>query len=159
MRSMKTVVLTLSSRFPGYHARRGQPTRFAENVVSGRKVHTIRSGYDRWKHNLDKVIRGDFSLSVREWSGRPYNSPQVERTSYCGPVVGYQRIQMNYEPQQDKLEILIDGRPFGGDVGIIAGNDGLSVEDFMRWMFPGTRYSNCQTFDGIIIHFTPLRYC
>jgi len=154
---MKSVVLILSKTFPVWHRRRGRETGFIRSLESGRKIHTIRAGYDRWKHNLDKVIDGDFTLSVREWSGRPYNSTQEERAKYRGKEVGYQRIVMFYEPQGDKLEVLIDGKPFN-DIKTLAANDGLTVPEFVQWMFPGSRYGTMQAFDGIIIHFTGYRY-
>lgn len=153
----KNVVVILSSLFPVYHPKRGKRTRFRENLLlSYGKIHTIRTGYDRWRHNLDKVMDGDFSLSVREWTGRPYNSPQTEIMS-LKESVGYQRISMSYDPRTDDLKVVIDGRPLR-DVGLLARNDGLSLEDFKSFMFGATRSKDKQLIQGIIIHFTDFRY-
>lgn len=151
----KKVVLILSARFPGYHPRKGQQTGFRDNLMT-RKVHTIRAGYDRWKHNLDKVLDGDFTLSVREWSGRPYNSPQRELVS-LKEHIGYQRISMSYDPHTGEVKAVIDGKPFT-DIKRLAMNDGLSLEDFKALIFGATRSEDKQLFQGTIIHFTELRY-
>ncbi|MBR0291030.1 MAG: hypothetical protein IJQ79_02735 [Bacteroidales bacterium] len=152
---MKKVVLILSRMFPLYHPKRGKPTGFAENFGS-QKVHTIRAGYERWKHNLDKVISGDFTLSVRQWSGHPYNSKQVELARFTGSKVGYQRISMTYDPSSGELKAVIDGRRFT-DVERLARNDGLSLQDFTAFFF-NDDLSEKQLFQGIIIHFTDMRY-
>lgn len=158
MRTMKKqVVLLLSRVFPIYHTRKGQQTGFFEAISHGEKVHTIRAGYDRWKHNLDKVVAGDFQLSLREWSGKPYNSRQVERLRYGGDTLGYQRISMAYDPVSDDLKVVIDGRRFT-DLETLAHNDGLSLDDFKCWMFGATKSTDKQLFQGIIIHFTDFRY-
>lgn len=151
----KRIIIILSSRFPGYHPRRGQQTRFLDNLMKT-KIHTIRAGYDRWKHNLDKVMGEDFELSVREWSGRPYNSPQREMVA-LKESVGYQRISMSYDPRTGEVKAVIDGKPYH-DVGRIAANDGLSLEDFKDFIFGATRSEDKQLFQGIIIHFTRFRY-
>ncbi len=152
---MKKVVLILSRVFPLYHPRRGRPTGFAENFGT-RKVHTIRAGYERWKHNLDKVISGDFTLSVRQWSGHPYNSRQEELARFTGSKVGYQRISMTYDPASGELKAVIDGKRFT-DLEQLARNDGLSLSDFTAFFF-NDDLAEKQLFQGIIIHFTPFRY-
>ena len=151
----KKVIVILSSRFPGYHPKRGQETRFKDNLMT-RKIHTIRAGYDRWKHNLDKVTQGEFALSVREWSGRPYDSPQREIVA-LKESVGYQRISMSYDPRTGELKAVIDGKPYT-DIKRLAANDGLSLDDFREFIFGATRTDTKQLFQGIIVHFTDFRY-
>lgn len=151
----KRVIVILSSRFPAYHPKNGLETHFRDNLLT-RKIHTIRAGYDRWKHNLDKVKDGDFMLSVREWSGRPYDSPQREIVS-LKESVGYQRISMSYDPRSGELKAVIDGRPFT-DIKTLAANDGLSLEDFRAFIFGATRTEDKQLFQGVIVHFTDFRY-
>ena len=153
----KQVLIILSRLFPIYHKRKGQKTHFAESLKEGRKIHTIRTNYDRWKHNLDKVIAGEFSLSIREWSGRPYNSLQREIVSVSGRQVGYQRISMTYDPKTDELKVVIDGRRFT-DTERLANNDGLSLDDFKQFFFGATKSTEKQLFQGIIIHLTEYRY-
>ena len=153
----KQVLIILSKLFPLYHKRKGQETHFAESLKSGMKIHTIRTNYDRWKHNLDKVINGGFKLSIREWSGRPYNSRQNEIMSVSGERVGYQRISMTYDPMSDELKVVIDGRRFT-DIERLANNDGLSLDDFKQFIFGATKSTEKQLFQGIIIHLTEYRY-
>lgn len=174
----KKVVLTLSSVFPTTHPRKGERTFFKEQLnnaiygyegavieqpnaeplfISGRKKHTIRENHERWQHNLDKIIDGRFTLSVREWSGKPYASPQVEIVSLHN--VGYQRITMQYDSETDTLKASVDGKAIS-DVAQLAKNDGLTLDDFKHWFFgrkemQGNRVNE---FCGIIIHFTDFRY-
>jgi len=65
----KKVIITLSRVFQGNHSRKGEPTKFKENLAAGNKKHTIRENYALWKHNLDKVTNGNFVLSIRQWTG------------------------------------------------------------------------------------------
>jgi hypothetical protein len=90
-------VITFSRTFPGYHPQAGKQTFFVEKVLksiywnkndykeidqpdgldfdlgiyieSDPKHHTIRAGH-RWKE-------GDW-FSPRVWSGKPYNSKQIQ---------------------------------------------------------------------------------
>lgn len=153
---MKRVIIVLSRVFPTYHPRRGEPTRFIEGLGT-RKLHTIRSGYDLWKHNLDKVIGSDFVLSVRQWTGKPYNSKQEEVARFAGNSIGYQRISMTYDPTTDELKAVIDGKRFT-DLETLARNDGLTLQDFKAFLFGATKSLDIQLFQGIIIHFTGFRY-
>ncbi len=73
----KKIIITLSKQFPMTLSRRGEPTEFNTKLENGEKIHTIRRNYDLWKVNAEKMERGNFYLSVRQWSGRPYNSKQA----------------------------------------------------------------------------------
>lgn len=104
---MKTYVIILSQKFPKGHRREGEDTYFkfkfllgqhcpdceVEQDLSGEnisqcnscarscfspKIHTIRANYDLWKERIAKVQRGEACISVREWTDKPYRSPQVE---------------------------------------------------------------------------------
>ena len=91
---MKTYVITLSKRFPTGHNRAGEPTHFWEKFIKGRdnysciyrdfwettipKIHTIRANYPLWKKRIAEVERGEACLSIRQWTGKPYRSKQVE---------------------------------------------------------------------------------
>lgn len=153
----KQVVLILSRLFPLYHSKKRERTNFRANLENGIKIHTIRANYDQWKHNLDKVIDGDFICSVREWTGRPYNSKQKEFKTYTGKQIGYQRITMTYDPATDELKAIVDGKPVW-DIHSLAQNDGLPLRDFKEWMFGAKKTAHKQIFTGIIIHFTNFRY-
>ena len=75
---MKTYVLTVSEKFPATHPRRGELTGFPEAIKQGVKIHTIRANYPLWEKRIKEVEEGRARLSVRIWTGKPYNSPQKE---------------------------------------------------------------------------------
>ena len=153
----KKIIITLSRVFPTTHSRRGEPTDFASKLASGVKKHTIRKNYDLWKINAEKMERGKFHLSIRQWSGRPYNSPQVEIAQRNNPI-GVQPIELYYHADNDTITAKIDGREWlDADCYTIAKNDGLSVQDFKEWFFGKDPHED-KVFTGVIIHFTDFRY-
>ena len=153
----KKIIITLSRVFPVTHSRRGEPTGFASKLASGEKKHTIRSNYDLWKVNAEKMERGKFYLSIRQWSGRPYNSPQVEIAQRHNPI-GVQPVELYYHTDNDTITAKIDGREWlDADCYTLAKNDGLSVQDFKEWFF-GQHPKADKVFYGVIIHFTDFRY-
>lgn len=150
----KKINITLSRVFPVTHSRRGEPTDFATKLASAEKIHTIRRNYDLWKVNAEKMQRGRFYLSIRQWSGKPYNSPLLEIAQRHNPV-GVQHVQIHYHAAGDIITAKIDGRD--ADCYTLAKNDGLSMQDFKEWFFG--RYPTVdKTFIGVIIHFTDFRY-
>ncbi|MFI3293979.1 MAG: hypothetical protein SNI70_10745 [Rikenellaceae bacterium] len=170
----KIIRVTLSQHFPQVHPNAGEPTYFRHQLeneihnydshivtvypsgedlfIDGRKKHTIRNNYCRWQHNLDKINAGQFRLSVRMWEAKPFRSKQEEILSL--DHVGYQQIELDYDPTTENVEVLIDGRPYTGGIEEIAKNDGLSARDFKDWFFSSTKTH----FSGIIMHFTDFRY-
>lgn len=153
----KKIIITLSRVFPITHSRRGEPTGFKEKLAQGKKIHTIRENYDLWKLNSEKIERGNFYLSVRQWSAKPYNSPQVEIKRIFEPI-GIQRIELKYHADNDTITAKIDGREWlDADCYEIAKNDGLSIPDFKEWFF-GREPKEDKVFRGVIIHFTDFRY-
>ena len=72
---MKAVV-TLGKYFGPKHPRKGQETGFIAKVADGRKVHTCRSNYGYWRAKIEKITATGGVLSVRQWSAKPYRSPQ-----------------------------------------------------------------------------------
>lgn len=153
----KKIVITLSRVFPVTHSRHGEPTGFAEKLASGEKKHTIRRNYDLWKVNAKKMGRGGYALSIRQWSGRPYNSPQVEVLE-VNKHFGVQPIEIYYHADNDTITAKIDGREWlDADCYEIAKNDGLSVQDFKEWFF-GRQPKEDKVFQGVIVQFTDFRY-
>jgi len=141
---LKTYVITLSKKFPQGHPRAGQPTNFRESFERGLKIHTIRCNYDLWAKRLDEVIAGRAVLSLRQWSGKPYNSKQEPpiRILTKDDGVGYRKLEC-IELLSDSFSIDRDG----------AAHDGLSYADFYNW------FDHKPTEKPyIIIHFTPYRY-
>lgn len=121
------------------------------------KLHTIRGNYDLWKKRIDEINAGKAVLSIREWSGSPYNfkrdgSKQVEFLQL--EKVGIQRF--GYE--RHVPSVFIDGGcrsnleyHFHKRVKIIAKSDGLTLKDWLGW-FPKSMTDCC------VIHFTDFRY-
>ena len=153
----KKIILTVSRVFPVTHSRKGEYTGFHANLKLRRKIHTIRKNYDLWALNAEKMQRGDYYLSIREWSGKPYNSPQVEIHKVHTPI-GVQPITLSYHADNDTVTANIDGREWlDADCYTLAKNDGLSTEDFKEWFFGRDRKKD-MSFQGVIIHFTNFRY-
>lgn len=149
----KTVVITLAKKFFAKHISSGKNTNFRKHLEEGRKIHTIRSNYDMWSHDINKINNGGYVLSIRQWQDKPYRSRQEEIKRLS--KVGYERITMEYNPDTKEIKAIINGRQYL-DVRKIAENDGLRWEDFTDWFFgQGMKKT---LFQGIIIHFTDFRY-
>jgi hypothetical protein len=172
---MKTFVLTVSKEFPKTHKRAGETTGFLEKLACSlfcpgdcsichinsetfKKIHTIRSNYELWAKRIEQIQKGEAILSIRYWSGKPYNSPQVkihelDRDSGIG-------IQALVFPDKSLFNSTICGPEFpkptwykGAIISELSKNDGLSIEDFRIW-FKNYDLSKPMA----IIHFTPMRY-
>lgn len=101
--------------------------------------------------------RGKYYLSIRQWTCKPYNSPQVE-IAKIHDNIGIQKIEIHYNAYNDTITAKIDGREWlDADCYTIAKNDGLSIQDFKEWFF-GKKRDNDMVFEGAIIHFTQFRY-
>lgn len=160
---MKTYVLTLSKVFPQYHIRKGEPTNFRDSFNAGQpfkkeadifcefpKLHTIRANYELWAKRFEEIERGEAQLSIRQWSGKPYNSKQeiicnLTKTDGIGiqkmTIAGCSTIHPKF---------------VGGcsvDCETLAHNDGLSEVDWRNWF---ERYDLTEPL--AVIHFTKFRY-
>lgn len=143
--SLKVYVLTLSKNFMSTHSKAGKPTEFFYKIKTGEKIHTIRGNYELWKKRIDEIQKGKAILSIREWSGKPYRSPQVELMQLAD--VGVQKIQ------RDVLGWFIDDIDSDYKMTDFAKNDGLDVRDFAEWFkHKGIKEAMA------IIHFTNFRY-
>lgn len=143
---MKTFVLTVSKHFPLTHSMSGKPTNFIDKINLNQKIHTIRLNYDLWEKRVNQINEGTAILSLRHWTGRPYNSKQKEFAVLHDRQVGIQKIKFI-----DLGSCLIDDRRFV-DPNEIADNDGLSIKDFIEWFHP------FPTKPAAIIHFSNIRY-
>ncbi len=167
---MKTYVITLSQSFLKGHPRAGEPTYFAKKFMNGvfrtgyysdpgeietmdiplilSKIHTIRGNYDLWAKRIKEVQEGKAVLSIRVWSGKPYNSGQITiATLTAEHGVGVQRVEFTATLTE------IDGVAKEIDTDVMAYNDGLVLEDFVNWF---KKYD--LTKPMAIIHFTEFRY-
>ena len=170
---MKTYVLTLSKTFPAKHPLSGLPTFFKtkleianvipfdetnrQSVPDGQpqmKLHTIRANYPLWRKRFDEIERGEACISLRQWSGKPYASKQIEigrLTKDDG--IGIQRLK--FYPDMDGQYVWwnfnIDGK--FNHVHHLAMNDGLTFYSWRQW-FKDYDLSKPLA----IIHFTKFRY-
>lgn len=148
----KKVILTLCKIFPVTHGKAGEPTGFEGKLKSGDKIHTIRyNAKGVWDGRFKDISAGKKYLSVREWTGRPYNSEQRELVKF--DKIGLQKVKMEYSRETGCIMTVIDGKAI--DPLIVAKNDGLTVQEFIEWFF-GNNKEN--TFEGVVIHFTDFRY-
>ena len=172
----ETYVITLSSVFPVKHPNAGKPTFFKtklenanvipfdesnrQSVPDGQpqmKLHTIRGNYPLWRKRFDKIERGEACISLRQWTGKPYKSKQIE--------IG--RLTKDDGIGIQKMEFLAFQEGYRKDAGIwiaghvipmhlreqIARNDGLTLKDWDDWF---ADYDKTEPF--AIIHFTKFRY-
>ena len=164
---MKTFVLTVSRVFPVTHKRKGDQTFFPEKILLALaptwelefieefgeplpKIHTIRANYELWKKRIEQVQEGKAILSIRYWSGKPYNSKQVEICQLDKDSgIGVQSLQMTF------LGWFIDSIDSDSNTKTFAINDGLSPDDFVDW-FKGKITADMEPI--AIIHFTKFRY-
>lgn len=154
---MKTHVLLVSQYFPKTHPRRGESTGFVEAIQNlfrtdkpTTKIHTIRSNYDWWKKRIDEVNAGEAILSIRYWTGKPYNSKQEEilRLTEAGiqclirfpNAAGCGNVCDSDGAKTVRIEQL-------------AKNDSLPLQDFKNW-FEGYDLSKPMA----IIHFGTFKY-
>ncbi len=148
IKKMKTYVITLSRYFPAKHSKAGEPTNFKEKFLKGEKLHTIRANYPLWERRIRDIQEGKAYLSVRQWTGKPYWSKQVEIARLTAANgVGIQKLEM-FDLMRP---VKVDGRLV--DLMDLAHNDGLSFSDWYHW-FRGYDLSKPLA----IIHFTKFRY-
>lgn len=146
----KKVILTLCKVFPVTHSQAGKPTEFGKHLQDGVKIHTVRgNNKDLWDQRADQIKAGKKYLSVREWSGRPYNSEQVELAQF--QEIGLQHITITNSVSDPEPQCWVDDKLV--PIYEIAKNDGLSVDDFKEWFLTDTN-----VFEGVIIHFSKFRY-
>lgn len=146
---MKNHVLTLSDYFPAWHSRKGYPTNFKEQFLDGDKIHTIRKSH-KWIERIQEVQNGDAKLSIRRWTGKPYNSKQEVIKELYGKKVGVQKVSMRNGEITSIYYNNIHKQSEYFDMEV-AVNDGLNIDDFQEW-FAGV------TGELVIIHFTEFRY-
>lgn len=175
---MKTYVITLSQNFLSTHKRAGEETHFKEKFLLGQgcpdcaspqdlsginisdcngcvracsfpKLHTIRANYPLWEKRIKEVQEGRAALSIRQWTGKPYRSKQVEIAMLTAENgVGIQRLEFT----DCRLRFPYIDSEWTSMVSI-AEHDGLSLNDWVEW-FNGYDHSRPLA----IIHFTKFRY-
>lgn len=146
------MIVSLCRVFPKGHRKAGEATDFEDKVKYGRKIHTIRyNGNDVWAKRFKDISEGRKYLSLRQWTGRPYNSEQREIAKV--EKIGLQKVTMTYNSGDSIPQVWIDGK--AQDIETVAKNDGMTVEEFVDWFF-GSRKENY--FEGVVIQFTDFKY-
>lgn len=157
---MKTYVITLSQVFPATHFKAGEPTGFKDAFLEGQKLlfygkrHTIRANYELWEKRFKEIDEGKACLAIRQWSGKPYRSKQVELARLTKENgIGIQKLCFLEDRGGNRSLILftIDGNAHMRR--FLAKNDGLSLEDWEEWF---KNYDLSKPF--AVIHFTSFRY-
>lgn len=166
---VKTYVITMMVKFPTQAPFVAERTGFKKKILTGEKKHTIRQNYHFWKKRIDEINAGKAILSVRQWTGKPYDSEQKEIKQFKQGEVGYQRVTIEQKPVgkfSDHTVLLSvgvldtgpqrvtgDGYKFlnAKKIKQLAENDGITIEQMQKFFKKGV-------LDGIIIHFSDLRY-
>ena len=156
----------LSKTFFDNHYLAGEETDFKSKVLRGEKRHTCRANYDFWKKRVDTLKARQGVLSLRQWSGKPYQkgSNQEKIIDIAASVIDVQRLVLR-RTQGEKDEVIrtrgtftaeVDGTPV--DIATIAHNDGLHVEEFKAWFDPVFDEAGTDALAFAVIHFTTFRY-
>jgi hypothetical protein len=118
------------------------------------KIHTIRENYPYWARIAEEVNAGRGILSLRQWSGSPYNykregSKPVEFLQLT--KMGIQKVKIEHIPiSGSHIVVGVNVEGAVKNIDLVARNDGLSVDDFCKWFKKDT--------EGCIIHFTEFLY-
>jgi hypothetical protein len=151
---MKTYVITISTNFSKKHLKNGAETHFVKYIENKTKLHTIRANYELWKKRFEQIDKGEALLSVRIWTGKPYNSKQKEIFRYTNSDhIGIQKLKSWDLGNGFAFYIDKSGIVLPVEISELAKNDGLSKEDFLNW-FSGYNLNEPMA----ILHFTGFRY-
>lgn len=171
----------LSKHFPVGHPRAGEPTGFAEALkanlqriechklhqcvgcgecVKDLKYHTIRLNVNLWEERAAEINSGNAVLSVREWSGKPYEKGSHQTEIARLTHLGVQRVTLKYAWKEASSVYLPAYAEVGTDhnrkiieIAKLAANDGMAAEDFKYWFASKGLSSHL-----VILHFTSMRY-
>lgn len=145
-------VITLSKTFLSNHPKAGEQTFFAEKLKAGFKIHTCRANYAYWNEKIARLKETNGVLSIRQWIGKPYNSPQIVIEDIPSTLIGIQKLSFYESHEYPELMVpFIDGHYVPIDQ--LARKDGLNKIDFINW-FRAYDLSKPMA----IIHFTNFRY-
>lgn len=150
------VVVILSKVYFSEHPKAGQPTNFAELVKSGKKIHTCRDNRDYWVKKIEALKDADGTLCIREWTGKPYRSPQGTIAEIPASTAHVSTLTLTRCPKS-RYVATIEGREI--DIRTLAHNDGFSdVKDFTAFLDPIFNMHGENTVELAIIHFNEFTY-
>lgn len=157
------VVVILSKDIFAEGKKASTPSDFARKVKTGAKRHTVRANFDYWKKKIAALQEKGGTLSLRQWTGKPYRSPQETIIEIPASLVEVQQLNMvrvtYVEGDNTYYDYLakIDGERY--PISKIAENDGLTEEQFISWFAPF--FDEVRDYTPLafaVIHFTTFRY-
>jgi hypothetical protein len=131
--------------------------RFKFDVISGKKIHTLRKNYLFWKRRIGNA--GE--LSIRLWADKPRHSKQIPikeinyymRNSQFGVQQVCKINDGKYPDSPFSFYLVKDNEPKRRiDLSILARNDGLTLQEFIDW------FKDYPDGEMALIHFTNFRY-
>lgn len=165
-------VITFSRFFPAYHPRAGQPTYFEERIcrsiwdnklivdidevffpeIMKRFTVNVAAGYPPKHHTIragKRFKQGDM-FSPRVWSGKPYNSKQIQfaPNMEVKKVWDFGIAKVN-DGMLSSYEMFVNEKLTRKGADIIK-NDGLEYNDFCDW-FKMDSAKKVIAFEGQII--------
>ena len=167
MTQTKKAILTLSKRFMKDHPRAGEPTGFREKVLSGEKIHTCRLHTSKgwWEGIIQNLRRQGGELHLRQWTGKPYASPQETLKILPSAAVHTQLLTLSVRHIPERGAIAYGASVEGRQVPLelLAKNDGLTFQDYIDWFRPlldrvTDPKTGCGEVTLTIIHFTEFSY-
>lgn len=107
-----------------------------------------RGNFPLWEKRIAQIQNGEAVLSVRQWTGKPYQSKQVEIARLTAEDgVGIQELKLT----DLSRPTTINGQRI--ELNLLAKNDGLGFNDWFYWF---EKYDLSKPL--AIIHFTKFRY-
>lgn len=166
MEKGKKVVVMLTKVFFSEHPKSGQETHFADLVKAGKKIHTCRDNFNYWAEKIASLKRTGGVLSVRQWSGKPYRSPQEIVVEIPASKVGVSEliVERIFIPSVHlrPSEMTAYKASIGDtqiDIKKLAKNDGFSYEgDFVSFINPLFNKYQRNIIRLAIIHFNEFEY-
>lgn len=161
---MKAVVMLTKFFFDG-HPRAGEDTNFAELVREGVKVHTCRDNFEYWQKKIDKLKKEGGTLSVRQWTEKPYRSPQETIIEIPTDEVAVSKLTFTrnkhrvlpYTHELTYITAYVDDRQT--NIETLANNDGFTrTRDFVAFISPLFDKYHSDTITLAIINFKQYIY-
>lgn len=151
---LKVYVITLSRVFPATHPKAGKKTYFKSKleiahvveydpagdvIPDGQpqmKLHTMRANWELWAERFEEIYAGKACISLRQWTGKPYASKQVEIARLTREDgIGMQTccFTMDEHGQHRLTKAVVGGTKYVGE-DVLAMNDGLTLQDWRDWL-------------------------
>jgi hypothetical protein len=152
MNSKATYILVMAKTFPKTHPKSGAETQFSEQILAGKKIHTIRKNPDYWMHVANEVNEGRAVLSIREWTGRPYFSKHREIMQLEKIAVEQIKVYVDHQTYI-QLEGFINIDYPSKAFARFAANDGMTADDLYSWL-----HMEKKNHEAALIYFTDFDY-